>query len=78
MNIFSSKFQKVHKFLSMTSHKYEMTPFLLSKTAWGSLSADDRKVLKQAALEARIISATWRSGPTRSSGDQSLAASRRL
>ena len=53
MNIFHSKFQEVQKFLSLTSHKYEMTPFLMSKTSWGSLSADDRKVLKQAALEAR-------------------------
>ncbi|HEV3471752.1 MAG TPA: TRAP transporter substrate-binding protein, partial [Actinomycetota bacterium] len=48
-----SKFQEVQKFLSLSSHKYEMTPFLISRVSWASLSADDRKVLKQAALEAR-------------------------
>jgi len=53
MNIFFSKFQEVQKYLSLSSHKYEMTPFLMSKTIWSSLSADDRKVVKQAALEAR-------------------------
>jgi TRAP-type transport system periplasmic protein len=30
-----------------------MTPFLMSKATWGSLSADDKKVIKQAAIEAR-------------------------
>jgi tripartite ATP-independent transporter DctP family solute receptor len=53
MNIFYSKFQEVQKFLSLSSHKYEMTPFLMSKVTWTSLSAEDRKVIKQAALEAR-------------------------
>jgi TRAP-type C4-dicarboxylate transport system substrate-binding protein len=53
MNIYHSKFQEVQKYLSLTSHKYEMTPFLMSKTTWSSLSADDRKVIKQAAIEAR-------------------------
>ncbi len=53
MNIFHSKFQEVQKYLSLTSHKYEMTPFLMSKATWGSLSTDDKNVIKQAAIEAR-------------------------
>ena len=53
MNIYFSKFQEVQKYLSLSSHKYEMTPFLMSRTTWNSLSAEDRKILKQAATEAR-------------------------
>ena len=55
MNIYSSKLHEVQKFISLTGHKYEMTVFVMSKMVWNKLSADDKKVIEQAALEARDL-----------------------
>jgi TRAP-type C4-dicarboxylate transport system substrate-binding protein len=52
MNIWSSKLYEVQKFISMTAHKYEMTPFIISKRTWDRLSAEDRQALQDAAAEA--------------------------
>lgn len=52
MNIYSSKLYEVQKFISLTSHKYEMTPFVMSKRSWDKLSEADRKIIKEAAAEA--------------------------
>jgi tripartite ATP-independent transporter DctP family solute receptor len=51
-NIHSSKLHEVQKYLSMTNHKYEASPFLMSAITWGRLSAADRKLIKDAAAEA--------------------------
>jgi len=51
-NIYSAKLYEVNKYVSLTGHKYEMTPFLMSKTAWGKLSAADKKAVQEAADEA--------------------------
>ena len=52
MNIHASKLYEVNKFISMTGHKYEMTPLLMSKRSWDRLSDADKKVLQEAAAEA--------------------------
>jgi TRAP-type C4-dicarboxylate transport system substrate-binding protein len=42
----------VQKYLSLTGHKYEATPFVISKRSWERLSPADQKVFTEAAAEA--------------------------
>ncbi|MCK9986675.1 MAG: TRAP-type transport system periplasmic protein [Azoarcus sp.] len=51
-NIAASKIYEVQKYLSLTGHKYESTPFLISKRTWDRLAAADQKVFMEAAAEA--------------------------
>jgi len=51
-NIYTAKFHEVQKFLTVPNHKYEVTGLVMSTTAWGRLSQDNRKLVKQAAVEA--------------------------
>jgi len=55
MNIHASKLYEVQKFISLTGHKYEMTPFLMSKRSWDRLSDADRKAVQEAAAEATAL-----------------------
>jgi tripartite ATP-independent transporter DctP family solute receptor len=55
MNIHASKLYEVQKFISLTGHKYEMTPFLMSKRTWDRLSEADRKLVRDAAAEATAL-----------------------
>jgi tripartite ATP-independent transporter DctP family solute receptor len=55
MNIHASKLYEVQKFISLTGHKYEMTPFLMSKRTWDRLSEADRKAVQEAAAEATAM-----------------------
>jgi tripartite ATP-independent transporter DctP family solute receptor len=55
MNIHASKLYEVQKFISLTGHKYEMTPFLMSKRTWDRLSEGDRKLVREAAAEATAL-----------------------
>ncbi len=55
MNIHASKLYEVQKFVSLTGHKYEMTPFLMSKRSWDRLSDADRKAVQEAAAEATTL-----------------------
>lgn len=52
MNIWSSKLHEVQKHIALTGHKYETTPLLASKKVFNSLSAEDRKAITEAAVEA--------------------------
>ena len=54
MNIHASKLYEVNKFISMTGHKYEMTPLLMSKRSWDRLNDADKKVFYAAAKSATI------------------------
>ena len=54
MNIYSSKLYEVQKFISFTAHKYEMTPFVMSKRSYDKMSEADRKIIREAAAEATI------------------------
>jgi TRAP-type transport system periplasmic protein len=55
MNIHASKLYEVQKFISLTGHKYEMTPFLMSKRSWDKLTDADRKAVQEAATEATAL-----------------------
>ncbi|WP_443112105.1 TRAP transporter substrate-binding protein [Aquabacterium sp. OR-4] len=55
MNIHASKLYEVNKFISLTGHKYEMTPLLMSKRSWDKLPEADRKALQEAATEATAL-----------------------
>jgi TRAP-type transport system periplasmic protein len=55
MNIHASKLYEVQKFISLTGHKYEMTPFLMSKRSWDRLSDADHKAVQEAAAEATAL-----------------------
>jgi TRAP-type transport system periplasmic protein len=51
-NIASAKLYEVQKYLSLTGHKYEANPFVMSKRSWERLSPADQKVFTEAAAEA--------------------------
>jgi TRAP-type transport system periplasmic protein len=54
-NIASAKLNEVQKFITLTGHKYEMTPFLMSKRTWDRLGDGDRKAVQDAATEATTL-----------------------
>ncbi|MFN6994703.1 MAG: TRAP transporter substrate-binding protein [Aquincola tertiaricarbonis] len=49
----SAKFAEVQKYLSITRHVYTGMPFMMSKKTWDGMSADERKVIREAAQEAK-------------------------
>jgi tripartite ATP-independent transporter DctP family solute receptor len=51
-NIASAKLYEVQKYLSLTGHKYEVNPFVISKRTWDKLTPADQKVFREAAAEA--------------------------
>ncbi|MGE4242249.1 TRAP transporter substrate-binding protein [Ramlibacter sp.] len=51
--IASSKFFEVQKFVSGTNHVYATNPVQISKRFWDRLSAQERKILQDAAIEAQ-------------------------
>ena len=55
MNIHASKLYEVNRFVSLTGHKYEMTPFLMSKRSWDKLTDADKKAVQEAAAEATAL-----------------------
>ncbi|WP_404376129.1 TRAP transporter substrate-binding protein [Vreelandella aquamarina] len=52
MNIHSSKLHEVQDYISLTGHKYESTPLLISKMVWDTLSPEHQEVIQTAAVEA--------------------------
>jgi TRAP-type transport system periplasmic protein len=50
-NIYYSKLHEVQKFISLSNHKYESCPFIVSEKVWQKLSKDDQALLKDAALK---------------------------
>jgi len=54
-NISSAKLYEVQKYISLTGHKYESTPFLVSKRTWEKLSDADKKAVTEAAAEATAL-----------------------
>jgi tripartite ATP-independent transporter DctP family solute receptor len=55
MNIHASKLYEVQKHLALTSHMFQMTPFVMSKRTWDRLSEADRKAVTEAAAEATAL-----------------------
>ena len=51
-NIASAKIYEVNPYISLTAHKWESNPFLMSQIAWDRIGEDDREAVKAAAREA--------------------------
>ncbi len=51
-NIHSAKLHEVNKFISLSAHKWECSPFLASRIAWGRLSDADKRLVQDAAQQA--------------------------
>jgi tripartite ATP-independent transporter DctP family solute receptor len=51
-NIYYSKLHEVQKYITLTGHKYETTPFLMSKKSWDRLTEADRNVIRASAKDA--------------------------
>jgi tripartite ATP-independent transporter DctP family solute receptor len=54
-NIASAKLYEVQKYLTLTGHKYETNPFVMSKRSWDKLSPADQKIFTEAAAEATQV-----------------------
>ena len=55
VNIWAGKLHEVQKYISLTGHKYELTPFLIGKRSWDKLTDADKKVIQEAAAEATAL-----------------------
>jgi tripartite ATP-independent transporter DctP family solute receptor len=51
----SAKFAEVQDYLSITRHIYTGMPFLMSGKTWAALSAEEQKIISEAADEAKRI-----------------------
>ncbi|HET8745876.1 MAG TPA: TRAP transporter substrate-binding protein [Ramlibacter sp.] len=51
--IASSKFYEVQKYVSGTNHVYATNPIQVSKRFWDRLSAEEKKIIQEAATEAQ-------------------------
>ncbi len=51
--IVSSKFNEVQKYTVLSNHIYSVWAFLMSKKFWDKLSADEKKIITEAANEAK-------------------------
>jgi tripartite ATP-independent transporter DctP family solute receptor len=54
-NIASSKLYEVNKYISLTAHKWESTPFLMSPIAAARVGKDGLAAIKAAAKEAGVL-----------------------
>lgn len=50
--ILANKFAEVQKYLTITNHQYNPQSMIFSKKVWDTLSADEKKILQEAAVEA--------------------------
>jgi tripartite ATP-independent transporter DctP family solute receptor len=50
--ILANKFAEVQKHLAITNHQYNPQSFIFSKKVWDGLSADEKKIVGEAAVEA--------------------------
>ncbi|MCS6811663.1 MAG: TRAP transporter substrate-binding protein [Tepidimonas sp.] len=50
--IWGAKFYEVQKYLTLTYHQYNPQSVVVSKKFWDSLSAEDRRILQEAAVES--------------------------
>ena len=53
--ILSSKFAEVQKYLTFTRHTYNPQIVLIAKKTWDKLDADEKKLIEEAAVEARAF-----------------------
>lgn len=55
MNIHSSKLHEVQEYISLSGHKYEMTPVIVSQMTWATLSDEEKDIIRTAEEEAREL-----------------------
>lgn len=67
--ILSSRFAEVQKHLTQTRHIYNPQALIISKKFWDQLSAEEKKVVSEAAAEAT----TFQRGVSRGAADSALA-----
>lgn len=53
--ILANKFYEVQKFLAITNHQYNPQAVMISKKFWDTLTADEKKVIRDSAREAAIF-----------------------
>ena len=51
----ASKFYEVQKYFSATRHIYNPQMIMVGKKFWDTLSADEKKIFEEAAIEARDV-----------------------
>ena len=51
-NIHSGKLHEVNRFISLSGHKWECSPFVASRITWGRLNEADRRLITEVAKEA--------------------------
>ncbi|HTN66546.1 MAG TPA: TRAP transporter substrate-binding protein [Burkholderiaceae bacterium] len=66
--IVSNKFDEVQKYLSNTRHAYNAFAVIVSKRFWDKLSADEKRILQESAVEAR----TYQRQVSRAASDKAL------
>jgi len=54
-NIASSKIFEVNPFISLTAHKWECNPVLMSKMAWNRLDAKSKEIIMEAMAECTTL-----------------------
>lgn len=54
-NIHSSKLHEVNKFITLTGHKWESTPFLMSQISARKVKPNELDIIKAAAKEAGVL-----------------------
>jgi TRAP-type transport system periplasmic protein len=70
----TAKFYEVQKYLSVTKHKYTPLVVTLSKKFWDQLSADEKKLIQEAATEAAV----YQRKANRDLSDQYLASLKKV
>lgn len=55
VNILTGKLHQVQRFLSLTGHRYEVTPFVMARARWDALPEADRAAIQAAAGEATAL-----------------------
>ncbi len=55
LNITDGKYNEVSKHLTMTNHMYTPQAVIVAKKFWDKLSADERKILRDAAQETAVL-----------------------
>lgn len=54
-NIHSAKIYEVNKYISLSAHKWESCPVLMSKAIWATLDAKGQEVIREASAEAGAL-----------------------
>jgi TRAP-type C4-dicarboxylate transport system substrate-binding protein len=67
--ILGNKFNEVQKYLSITRHSYNAFIVLVSRKTWESMSPAEKRIMQEAAVEAR----TYERQVARAAADRDLA-----